>query len=376
MKIRKILVNSSLLAVLTAWLAFGLWANDKPRQPGDYLAQARAMTGPGWPVSTGQRPTTSGAIYLANLNGQIAELKRLNASQAENRFAPELAKLLYHRFQLTGRLEDAESALLLISGDSQKSHANADLISARILMGFHEFDKALLALEQAEKNGAPKTETAAVRRAVSGAQGADIQSKSDVSPTPENLVSQAAAWVEQGRPDKASELLRMAQDQYIDSSPFTLAWIHVQQGIIFLDNQDYATARQFFAAANERFPQYTLAAEHLAETELALGNHEVAAILYRNVVEQSEHPEFYHQLSRAEILLGNKEESQQAALLAQQGYDQLTEEYPLMFADHAVGYYIDIGDRATAISLAETNLEQRQNRSAKLLLATARECCR
>lgn len=243
-------------------------------------------------------------------------------------------------------------------------------------MGFHEFDEALKALEQAEKNGAATDQIEAIRSAIFKALGSFETKQADASPTPENLVLLASAWREEGRPDQASELLRSAQDLYSDSSPFTLAWIHVQQGIVFLENEDYTFARHFFAAAHERFPQYTLAAEHLAETELALGNHERAAKLYREVVARSEHPEFYHQLSRAESMLGNHARAHEAAMLARQGYDQLVDRYPLMFTDHAVGYYIDMGERETAVKLAELNLAQRGNESAEMLLATARECCR
>jgi hypothetical protein len=61
---------------------------------------------------------------------------------------------------------------------------------------------------------------------------------------------------------------------------------------------------------------------------------------------------------------------------AEVGYRELVERYPLMYADHATLYYIDIGARDKAVELATLNLAQRQSPQAEELLATARECCR
>lgn len=64
---------------------------------------------------------------------------------------------------------------------------------------------------------------------------------------------------------------RSAQDFYRDVSPFHLAWLYTQQGIAILRHGDFKSAQPFFAAALARLPSYYLAAEHLAECEMELG---------------------------------------------------------------------------------------------------------
>lgn len=366
--------------VVTTWFFLALGGNNESHTTENTLDQARSTIGPGWPVQRKQRATTGGSIYLANLDGQIEVLRRRLHSNSDSSTKYRLAQLLYHRFQVVGQLNDAEEALNLLTSDSSDRSVATLLLNASVFIGFHEFERAGQVLDEAVLAGASQTDVDPLRLSISRSLGKamPLTETQDVSPTslsPSDLVSRAAAWRDQGRPDRAVELLRQAQNVYTDSSPFTLAWIHVQAGIVFLEAEDYASARIFFAAAHQRFPQYTLAAEHLAETELALGNYEVSARLYREVVRNSGHPEFYHQLSKAEMMLGEVTLANDSASKARQGYRELVEAYPLMFADHAVNYYIDIGARENAVSLATLNLAQRGDERSRDLLATARECC-
>ena len=85
-------------------------------------------------------------------------------------------------------------------------------------------------------------------------------------------------------------LYRRAQDAYADSSPVGLAWLYVQQGAALLEAGDPARARPFFEAARQRLPAYTLATEHLAETEALLGNDDRAGDLYREAIAASDDP--------------------------------------------------------------------------------------
>lgn len=371
----------TIFVLATAWLLFATGANSSQATMSNRLETARATIGADWPVSTERRATTDGGIYLANLNGQIAALEQRLDARPDPRLSAQQARLLYHRFQVLGRLEDAEAARDMLSLAARNAGAQASLDYAHVLIGFHEFDKASEALDAAARHEALAPEVAAVRQAIAQARGQvkPMLEPRDVSPrtpSPVSLVSQAAAWLDHDRPELASKLLRLAQDRYTDSSPYTLAWIQVHQGIVFLEYEDYESARLFFAAAHERFPQYTLAAEHLAETELALGNPETAARIYREVAERTGHPEFHFQLSQAESQLGNDEKAAQSVQLARQGYERLVERYPLMYADHAVDFYVGMGDREQAVELAQANLSQRQDKRSEALLAKARECCR
>jgi len=345
------------------------------------LEQARAMIGPDWPELASARVTTAGDIYLENLDGQITAIERRLARRGDDRLLAHLAMLRYHRFQVSGNLEDAEAARRILS--EAWEHGDRPSLAAaraRVLIGFHEFDEAESVLRLAEEAGVSKASILELRDSLARVRGKSDTAAGDrpinEALAPVALVGMAADLEASGRPVAASQVLKAAQDRYLDTSPYTLAWIHVQQGIVFLNLEDYPSARLFFAAAYQRFPEYTLAAEHLAETELALGNFEEAAQLYRVVAERSGHPEFYHQLSKAERALGRETEVRKLEERARAGYGDLLEKYPRMYADHAARYYIDVGERESALALASLNLSQRNDPMARELMATARECCR
>ena len=104
----------------------------------DNLEVVRSWISPQWPQSTGDYRTTSGDIYLANLNASISSLERLYKNNPSARTGTPLADRLYHRYKILGRFEDAELALATIREVIQQHEASPDsLISfANIQAGF------------------------------------------------------------------------------------------------------------------------------------------------------------------------------------------------------------------------------------------------
>lgn len=347
----------------------------QPLPPDPALERAIAGVGPGWPVSVSDFRTTSGDIYAGNLDGQIRALVESIDRAPDPARKAQLARLFYHRFQLLGRLEDALRARLLIAEVARAADADPEtlLLQAAIEGGFHDFDAAQAAINRAVLAGADQAQVARAQVAVNRALG-DEGADDAPLPDPEDyvaLVGAAAHAVERGRPDEASTRLRSAQAAYRDVSPFPLAWIHLQQGIVFLRHGALEPARVFFSAAHRRLPQYYLATEHLAEVELGLGNAERAAELYRAVIAQNDHPAFWHGLALAEAELGNRTAAADAARAADEKYDALLASQPLMFADHAVDYYIDTARPERALELALLNAQHRRDVNARVTLASA-----
>ncbi|NNE06300.1 MAG: hypothetical protein HKN15_11315 [Xanthomonadales bacterium] len=340
------------------------------------VSQATQLIDDRWPASPDLLPTTDGEIYLGNLNSQINVIRSNPALKQRMTFKVTLASLLYQRFQIEGRVEDAEAARDILEGaHSDPQFGPADhLVFAKILLGFHDFEAAQRHVDMAEAGGSPATSIAAARAALDRALHLPVKGRhraTGVSGNYVDAVQHAAELLNEGRLADASEELQRAQALYRDSSPFPLAWIHVQQGIAFLRYGEYEQARTFFAAAHERFPQYFLATEHLAETEGLLGNHQRSAQLYREVTAQNNQPGFWYGLAQAEAELGNVEAAEDAAQRASSGYADLLARYPLMYADHAVGYYLETSDPARALELATLNFEHRQDLMAHLALAEA-----
>ena len=342
------------------------------------LDSARTLLGPDWPANTQTRQTTDSKIYLANLDGQIEVLDRLVQSRPDDVSLARLALAYYHRFQILGRIEDAEAARQMLESAQDRPHQKViDLNYAQIMLGFHEFSRVRQSIETARQNGATAEDIEPLERALERSTRALPVSQLEMAQgygQPEdvmNLVLDAARLTELGQPDIASIRLMRAQELYQDSSPFTLAWIHVQQGIVFLRNGDYGSALAFFAAAHDRLPEYYLATEHLAEVQLALGNTVEAAELYQWVAAQTGYPEFYYQLSRAQLNLGDEQAAGESARLAALGYADLLKRYPAMFADHATRYYMNSGRAETALELAQRNAGWRQDIRARTLLIEA-----
>jgi len=338
------------------------------------VAAASGLISEDWPAGVDTLSTTAGDIYLANLNSQIRVLDHRLASQQDSAVSASLAGMLYHRFQLLGRVEDAVAARDLLQHSMERNLLTADelLVYARILSGLHEFDTAERVITAAAELGANPPAIEQIREQVTASR--QLPSGQPINEAPMDYVlavQQAARLLEQGHLTEASQKLQMAQQLYHDSSPFPLAWIHLQQGVAFLRYQQYEQARVFFEAAHERLPQYYLATEHLAETEALLGNWQRSAELYRQVTAQTDQPAFWHGLHQAEAELGNMGDAERAAQLADDNYRELLEHYPLTFADHAVSYYLETGREQRALELAELNFDNRQDVTAQLAMAEA-----
>ena len=342
------------------------------------LQAARSLVGPAWPAGTGIRSTTEGRIYINNLNSQIAALTAQLQQRSEDHLISRLALNYYHRFQVLGRMEDAEKARELLMTASQRPHeAVVDLAYAQVLIGFHEFDMATAALDDAILKKAKPESVSALKQAIDRATGKrhtqlGAAAFMDGSVTElSQLVTLAAQSINYGNTAQASLLLKTAQDSYTGSAPYLISWIQVQQGILFLRHEDYYSAEKFFRSAHERFPEYALATEHLAETQYELGQYAHAAKLYLQVAEQTGNPEFWYQLAKTERALSLTRQSDKHFQMAGTKYASLIQRYPTMYADHAARYYLDLGDATKAFELAQQNYAQRQDvRASTLLLET------
>jgi tetratricopeptide (TPR) repeat protein len=328
-----------------------------------------------FPLTTQARPTTAESLFLANLNANIEELeKRVSSSEAAS---AALASALLLRFRIVGRLEDGERALTL--AQSSGNSGLALLTRAAAQMTFHDFAGAAEAIAALRSYPEHAGQVAVLERDLNMALGnysalADDFRLAD-QPASDffEMTHRADIRLMQGNLDGATAWYRAAQDLYGDVSPFPLAWLYTQQGIAILRHGDFAAARPFFAAAVERLPSYYLAAEHLAECEMELGELDRARARYQAVIAQTGNPEFYAALADLETRAGNAEAAAQALKSALAGYEQLLARYPSAYAHHAAEFLIEQGQTVRALALARENLALRKDIGSWILLATAAE---
>lgn len=350
--------------------------------PADLLARL-------WPVSTEFYPTTSGEIYLGNLDSRITAMQsRLDAGQTERSEA--LAGALYHRYKVVGRIEDAERAFALLERRAAEDALSPEgmVLYATALSGLHRFDAAKHWLSQAHAQGADARRLHGVAMDIAVARGDYGALRDELAHSLEPaddfylLAHRADLRLLQGDLAGASHQYLAAQTVYRDVNPVPLAWLHVQMGIALLRSGEVSQARRFFERAVERLPGYYLAEEHLAECEAALGATDAARRRYQRVIEQTGNPEFIAALAALERKAGRRREADRLQEEALRGYEASLERHPDAFGQHAAEFLLEIGQAERADALARANLRLRQDVGSWILQAstalaagdTARAC--
>ena len=352
-----------------------------PTSPGP-TSPSPTAPGPGhvhWPATLTEIPTTSADIYLGNLDARVDALD--SAYQRKPRPALQVAKAgaLYHRYRIRGRLQDAEQALALLDQALATAPKNAEALKLRatVRAGFHQFAAASADLDAAQALGAKPEALTESRREIALATGRYAELRDDLARSNDpngpfyELAFRGNLRLQQGDLDGAGRMFALAQPLFADSSPMPLAWLHVQEGIALLRFHRYEDAARFFRAAHERLPGFTLATEHLAESEAKLGHRSVARKLYHEVIADTGSPEFIAALARVERADGHAKLADQLQAQAQSVWMQWLQKHPAAFAQHAIPFFIDTHQAPEALSLARENIALRQDVASYIMLARA-----
>jgi len=327
-----------------------------------------------YPASQQLLPTTAGELYLANVNARIEVMAgRASRKNADSASISAYAGLLYHRFQILGRIEDARHALALV--DAMQNPSAADLrVRASLRSGLHRFEEALNDLSRAEALDAQQDDTDA-RRAIALATGdyPRIRQLIDAAeqPAPKfgELVLRGNIAAFKGDLAAASAQFLRAQQTINDTEPYPLAWLYAQQGLTFQRFDRCGDALPFLQAALERLPGYALALDHQGECLLRLQRLDDARKVYQQLIVQTGNPEYLGGLSLVEKQAGNVELSQQLQAKAVHAYDELLADAPKAWSEHAADYYLAAGRNAQALQLARINLANRRDVLSLILLA-------
>jgi tetratricopeptide (TPR) repeat protein len=360
-------------------LAFA--ACDRSFEPGP--APVASAPVPRVTAATAARRTTSGAIAVANLQSQIDGAERLGRAQplpvAERLGLAEL-KLL--RGQVLGRISDYEAVAEMAEALVREAPRNprVRLLRAGAAATLHRFSDALAEIGEAEALGAPPSDTDKARAGVLHALGRSADAlairrrataaRPDIVTRGDEAVVRAAL----GELDAAEALFAAAVADYRDVSPFPVAWIEFQRGLVWMREGELERARDWFAAAHARLPEHVQAAGHLGEVEAALGNVDRAVALLRPLAETVEDPDYAAQLARILGEAGRADEAKSWRDRAAARYDALTTKHPEAYADHAAEFWLAAGaDPKRALQYAERNLALRPTvRAWELVLRAAR----
>ena len=317
--------------------------------------------------------TTSGVIALANLNVQIDSLEA--AAQWV-----DLVDLLLLRGQVLGRIADYERAATLAKQlvCTAPTDATAFLLRARTQATFHRFEEALADLATAEQLDATldgvDAERAAIFQALGRYDDALVLRRYAVERRPAfaTLGALAGLLAEYKEIAEAERLFSEARRRYQGVSPFPVALLDFQRGVMWLEHRALNTARIWFAAAQRRVPAYAPALGHLAEVDAAQGERATAIKGLRPLVACSDDPEYAALLANLLHEDGQIQEAHWWRTKAANRYDELTLRHPAAFADHAAEFWLTAGANVKkAVQLARQNLAIRQTPRAYALLRRA-----
>jgi tetratricopeptide (TPR) repeat protein len=329
--------------------------------------------------------TTRGDIALHNLGNHIAGLeKRVAKGSAGLPWRTQLVDALLTRTQFIGSFADfarvrelGESAVRDFPGKPE-----ALLLRARAASAVHRFDDALQDIEAAARLGA---DVDVKRASISIARGTQLEAARDFAKTRvaraqtlESLGLLANAEAALGEFDSADEHYAAALRKLEDVSPFLVAQLSFQRGVMWAEQANRPDrARPFYEEAVRRLPQYVVANVHLAELEAMSGQRDAAIERLRRLIDSRDttslDPEPLGVLgSWLAAKDGSDPHAAELIRRARVGYEGLLVENRAAFLDHAAEFFSGPGgDPARGLALARENLSLRQTPRAHALAIDA-----
>jgi tetratricopeptide (TPR) repeat protein len=324
----------------------------------------------------GSLTLTDGSIALLNLQAQIDGLEG-HSTSAE---AATQIDLLILRGLILGRIIDYERAAQLADRLVRDAAADAAayIARARTHAVFHRFAEALDDLDNVDRISPRDAAAKRERAAILQAQGRFDEALSTYSAVIdsagqfERAAALAVLWAERGEVDRAQRSYLDGLRCYRGISPFPVALLEFQLGVMWMRDARLGEARTCFEAAIRRVPAYAPAQGHLAEVEADLGNPESALARLYPLAVSSDDPDYAAHLARILGEMGWSDESSVWRRWAADRYDELTATHREAFADHAAEFWLGVGnDPPKGLRFAEFNLRVRKTPRAYDLLARA-----
>jgi hypothetical protein len=263
---------------------------------------------------------------------------------------------------------DRMDALASRFADVDRSY-RAALVQAEVASSAHRFADARGHLARATRMGGSTEAIERQRLAVDQACGVELgavltarRRNAAASGRLEDLVPLGAVLADLERFAEAEVTYRQALYSYDDVSPFPLAWVCFQLGVLWgelapIPHLDDAAL--WYHRAIAYLPGYVKARVHLAEIYTDQGDiGEAEALLLPALA--SRDPEVPWRLADVLIAQGRFTEAETQLDAARCGFDELLEKHLLAFADHAAEFYASSGnDRRRALELARANVANR-----------------
>ena len=165
-----------------------------------------------------------------------------------------------------------------------------------------------------------------------------------------------------GEADDADRTYRSALLGYQDVSPFPLAWVYFQLGVLWgesVPRPNLSRAAQWYRRAIDTLPRYAKARVHLAEIRSSDGRWSDAEALLQPIIAVGD-PEVHWRLADVLAGQGKFDDAEAQMQIAHRGFECLLERHMLAFANHGAEFYAASGnDSRRALQLARVNVANR-----------------
>jgi tetratricopeptide (TPR) repeat protein len=252
--------------------------------------------------------------------------------------------------------------------------SRAALIHAEVASTLHRFEDARNHLARAALMDASREAIERQLLTINQACGLELDNVLDArrriaaaSGRLEDLVPLGAALADLERFAEADAVYRQAFYSYDGLSPFPLAWVCFQRGMLWgelVPVPDWNLGAHWYRRAIAYLPGYVKACVHLAEIYAGQSRTNEAEALLVTALASGD-PEVRWRLADVLIAQGRFEEAETQLDAARVGFEELLERHLLAFADHAAEFYAGSGnDCRRALELARANVANRPTRRA------------
>jgi tetratricopeptide (TPR) repeat protein len=319
---------------------------------------------------------TDGEIAAINLE---SARRRAAARFTQNPHLPGAAEAIVYNenlaAQFLGDLDalDRLEAVALQFARADESFRSA-FVQAEVASTVHRFAEARDHLARAASLGAPHEEIDRHSLGIDQACGVGLDAVlvarrriATASGQLEDLVPLGALLADLERFAEAEVAYQQALSSYEDVSPFPLAWVCFQLGMLWgelVPVPDPNLAARWYRRAIGYLPGYVKARVHLAEI-YATRDQAADAEALLVPVRSSRDPEVQWRLADVLTAQQRLEEAETQLDAARRGFEELLGKHLLAFADHAAEFYAGSGnDRRRALELAHANVANRPTRRA------------
>lgn len=255
----------------------------------------------------------------------------------------------------------------LARGDAESMRT--PLIRAQVASMTHRFAEARSHLAQAAVRGAPPAAVDRLSLSIDQACGVNLDAvlaarRRMAAETGhlEDLVPLGALLADLYEFDEAERVYCRALREYQDVSPFAVAWVCFQLGVLWgelVPEPQLSRAERWYQIAIEYLPRYVRARVHLAEIYSRCGRSVDAEALLIPAVASGD-PEVCWRLAEVMYARGRPADAEAQMQAVRSRFEVLLGKHLLAFADHGAEFYSGSGnDAGKALELASVNVGNR-----------------